>query len=519
MLLGFVPPSAGAVLVDGRDLASFDPESWRRQIAWVPQHPHLFAGTVADNVRLARPEATDAEIRAALAAAHALDFAEPGLVLGEGGAGLSAGQRLALARAVLADRPLVLLDEPTADLDGESEAAVVEAVRSLATGRTVLLVAHRPALLAIADRRVHLDVPHEGREVRTAEPRRSSVAAPADPRPCAVQPPPGPGRGKETRPRLGLAVLLGSLALGCAVALLATSGWLISRASEMPPALYLLMAVASVRAFGIGRSVFRFAERLVAHNAVLKALGGVRTAVYRRLEQLAPAALPVYRRGDLLVRLVSDVDAVQDHHLRWRLPAAVGVVVSLGASAALGAFLPAAGAVLAVGLLLAGAVVPALASRISGRAERQQSPARGELTARVVDTFTGTAELIVAGALPARLARARAADLRLTGLTARSAATAALSAGLIALITGLTVAATAALGIQGVAGGALPGVCLAVVVLTPSPLSRPWRACPRPSGSASVRARRGPALTRSSRPPRRSPSPPPRSRSPPSRRP
>jgi ATP-binding cassette subfamily C protein CydCD len=471
VLLGFVRPSAGAVLVDGRDLASLDPESWRRQIAWVPQHPHLFAGTVADNVRLARPEATDAEVRAALAAAHALDFAEPGLVLRECGVGLSAGQRqrLALARAVLADRPLVLLDEPTANLDGESEAAVVEAVRSLAAGRTVLLVAHRPALLAIAGRRVHLGIPHGGGEQRMAKPRRPGVpvAAPAGARPQPVQPPPGSGRGEETRPRLGLAVLLGSLALGCAVALLSTSGWLISRASEMPPVLYLLMAVTSVRAFGIGRSVFRYAERLVSHNAVLKALGGVRTAVYRRLEQLTPAALPAYRRGDLLARLVSDVDAVQDHHLRWRLPAAVAAVVSLGASAALAAFLPAAGAVLAVGLLLAGAVVPALASRISGRAERQQSPARGELATYVVDTFTATAELIVAGALPARLARVRAADLRLTGLAARSAAAAALSAGLIALITGLTVTGSAALGIRAVADGALPGVCLAVVVLTP----------------------------------------------------
>ncbi|MFB7167524.1 thiol reductant ABC exporter subunit CydD [Streptomyces sp. NPDC056242] len=469
VLLGFVRPSAGAVLVDGHDLASLGPESWRRQIAWLPQHPHLFAGTVADNVRLARPEATDAEVRAALGCVHALDFAEPGLVLGEGGAGLSAGQRqrLALARAVLANRPLVLLDEPTANLDGESEAAMVEAVRSLAVGRTVLLVAHRPALLAIADRRVHLGIPHGGGEQRTAEPRRPGVPVTAPARPQPVQPPPCSEHGEETRPRLGLAVLLGSLALGCAVALLSTSGWLISRASEMPPVLYLMMAVTSVRAFGIGRSAFRYAERLVSHDAVLKALGGVRTAVYRRLEQLAPAALPAYRRGDLLARLVSDVDAVQDHHLRWRLPAAVAAVVSLGASAALGAFLPAAGAVLAVGLLLAGAVVPALASSISGRAERQQSPARGELATCVVDTFTGTAELIVAGALPARLARVRAADLRLTALAARSAATAALSAGLIALITGLTVTGSAALGIHGVAGGALPGVCLAVVVLTP----------------------------------------------------
>ncbi|MGW6140352.1 hypothetical protein [Streptomyces sp. NPDC055140] len=120
-----------------------------------------------------------------------------------------------------------------------------------------------------------------------------------------------------------------------------------------------------------------------------------------------------------------------------------------------------------MGLLLAGAVVPALASRISGRVERQQSPARGELATCVVDTFTATAGLIVAGALPTRLAMVRAADVRLTGLATRSAAAAALSAGLIPLITGLTVTGSAALGIQGVAGGALPGVCLAVVVLTP----------------------------------------------------
>ncbi|MDF3150261.1 ABC transporter, partial [Streptomyces sp. T21Q-yed] len=104
----------------------------------------------------------------------------------------------------------------------------------------------------------------------------------------------GPRRG-----RLVLALLLGSLALGSAVGLMATSGWLISRASQQPPVLYLMVAVTATRAFGIGRAVFRYAERLVSHDAVLRMLADTRVAVYRRLERLAPAGLRRTRRGDL----------------------------------------------------------------------------------------------------------------------------------------------------------------------------------------------------------------------------
>ncbi|MGW1398363.1 thiol reductant ABC exporter subunit CydD [Streptomyces sp. NPDC002405] len=489
VLLGFVKPSAGRVRVAETDLADVDLEQWRSRIAWVPQRPHLYAGTIAENVRLARPDADDAAVRGALADAGALEFVDAlpeGLDtrLGEDGVGLSAGQRqrLALARAFLADRPVLLLDEPTAALDGATEAEVVDAVRRLSAGRTVLLVVHRPALLDVADRVVRLDGTEspgpapavartaEARPVRTVEP--GPVSAPVEPGTEAttvargvlarVRAMSGPRRG-----RLALALLLGSLALGSAVGLMATSGWLISRASQQPPVLYLMVAVTATRAFGIGRAVFRYAERLVSHDAVLRILADTRVAVYRRLERLAPAGLRRMRRGDLLTRLVADVDALQDYWLRWLLPAGAALTVSAASVAFTAWLLPEAGAVLAAGLLAAGAGVPLVAVAVARRAEHRLAPARGALATRVTELLTGTAELTVAGALPARITETRRADRLLTRIASRAATATALGDGLTALISGLTVAATALVGAQAVADGRLGGVTMAVVVLTP----------------------------------------------------
>lgn len=262
-------------------------------------------------------------------------------------------------------------------------------------------------------------------------------------------------------------MLLGALALGSAVGLMATSGWLISRASEQPPVLYLMMAVTATRAFGIGRAVFRYAERLVSHDAVLRMLADTRVAVYRRLERLAPAGLRGTRRGDLLTRLVSDVDALQDYWLRWLLPAGAALAVSALSVGFTAWLLPEAGAVLAAGLLLAGAVVPLLTVAVARRTERRLAPARGDLATRVTDLLSGTAELTVAGALPARSEGTRRADGVLTRIASRSAAVTGLGDGLTALISGLTVAAAALVGVQGVTSGRLDGVALAVVVLTP----------------------------------------------------
>jgi len=159
VLLGLVTPEYGSVRVGDVELAELDPDAWRARLAWVPQRPHLFKASIAQNVRLGRPGASTEEVWEAISAAGltdaVLDLPE-GLetVLGERGAGLSAGerQRVALARAFLRDAPLLLLDEPTANLDGETERDVVRAIRRLAEGRTVVLVAHRPALIAVADR-------------------------------------------------------------------------------------------------------------------------------------------------------------------------------------------------------------------------------------------------------------------------------------------------------------------------------------------------------------------------------
>jgi len=187
LLLGFVTPASGRVLVDGVDLRELDLEAWRARLAYVPQRPHLFAATVADNILLGSDGGPDrdARVRAAAAQAQAAEFVEAlpqgyDTVLGERGADLSAGQRqrVALARAFC--RPgakVLLLDEPTARLDGRSEAAIVAATDRLAQGRTAVIVAHRPAMIELADRVVRIE---DGRIV-SDEPARRQAQPAADP--------------------------------------------------------------------------------------------------------------------------------------------------------------------------------------------------------------------------------------------------------------------------------------------------------------------------------------------------
>jgi ATP-binding cassette subfamily C protein CydD len=169
ILLGFVRPDRGRVTINGADIADLVPQALARLTAWIGQRPVLFAGTIRDNIRFARPEATDAEVEEAARNASITEFSAAlpdglGTAVGEGGYGLSGGQaqRVAIARAFLKNAPLLLLDEPTAHLDPATEGAVLDSLRRLALGRTVILASHSSAAHGFAGRRLDIS---DGRAV------------------------------------------------------------------------------------------------------------------------------------------------------------------------------------------------------------------------------------------------------------------------------------------------------------------------------------------------------------------
>lgn len=267
--------------------------------------------------------------------------------------------------------------------------------------------------------------------------------------------------------RLALAALLGALAIGSSVGLIAASAFLISKASLQPPILHLQVAIVAVRAFGIGRGVFRYAERVVGHDAAFRSLTDLRIAVYDRLAIVAPSGLPAYRSGDLLNRLVSDVDSMLDLYLRVVLPYAAAILVGTGSVILLASFVPAAGLALALALLVGGLLVPAITLRMTERTQREVAPAMGRLTAETVTLVDGAAELIALGQAPQALDRIRATDGELTGISGRAAVSGGVGAALGVVAQGAAVIAAVIFGAQAVTSGQLDGMLLALVVLVP----------------------------------------------------
>ena len=477
-LMGQLPLQAGRVEVDGRIIEPASAQ-WRSQVAWVPQRPWIATASVADNVRVARPDADDLQVWAALQAV-ALDDVVANLPeglheeLGEDGAGFSAGERarLALARAVLAERPVVLLDEPTAHLDALTESVIADTVTELGRRSCVVVVAHRDALVERADHVVEVplrNVPAQ-RSARPPVPVRAGVGDGTTSTPSPVPPPASPTSPDQppdrARARLALGSALGALAAASGVALTATAGWLIARAAEHPPVLMLMVAIVGVRTFGLARPALRYAERLVSHDVALRLLADRRAEVYDALVPLVPGRLG-RQRGDVLSSIVDDVDSLVDRYLRVRSPLVTYTAVAVLATAFAAWVLPSAGLVTGLAVLLGGTLAYGVSRAGVERAEQVYVDGRAALSSEVMHTLQGAADLVMWQADARAVGRVDRAGAVVSEAAGRSARAVATGRSLAVLAGGLGVIATAWVGAPALAEGRVSAPMLALLVLLP----------------------------------------------------
>ncbi|MCL6094733.1 MAG: thiol reductant ABC exporter subunit CydC [Actinobacteria bacterium] len=271
------------------------------------------------------------------------------------------------------------------------------------------------------------------------------------------------GTARPESRRVLLAVLVGSVGQLSALGLMATSAWLITKSSLRPPVLALSVAIGAVQFFALARGAGRYGERLAGHDVALRILARLRVWVFRRLEHLVPGGLTGVGSGDILARLVSDVDATQDLVVRNVIPLAVGGITMIGAVLFTMLVLPPAGVVLAGGLFLAGVVIPATA-RVVGRSfSRSLSANRGRLANQLVEAIEGVADLISFGAVVKVLARLERAEQAISRIVRNSAVVSGVANGLGATVTGMTTIAVVAVGAVAVGDHRLSGVAVATL--------------------------------------------------------
>ncbi|MEE8868749.1 MAG: thiol reductant ABC exporter subunit CydC [Acidipropionibacterium acidipropionici] len=263
---------------------------------------------------------------------------------------------------------------------------------------------------------------------------------------------------------LGLSVILAACASGASVALMGVSGWLLSRAAELPPVLYLEAAAVGVRFFGISRGVFRYAERLIGHDLALRMQGGLRMRVY---DHISRTTLLGRRRGDLLVRVTADVEAILDLVVRVVVPACAASLVIIGTTVLIGRFSIGSAAVLLVSAILAGVVMPWLTQRLSRAADESMIPLRGLLADRTRELAHAAPDLVALGVEDRALDGVLEVDARLRAAERRAALVRGLATGGQVLAAGVAVIGALLIGGQAVADGRMGGRILAVLVLTP----------------------------------------------------
>ncbi|MDN6625002.1 MAG: hypothetical protein L0K84_08235, partial [Acidipropionibacterium jensenii] len=268
-----------------------------------------------------------------------------------------------------------------------------------------------------------------------------------------------------SRRGFALSVLLGTLGLGSAIALGATSAWLIARAAQQPPVLYLTVAATSVRMFGVLRALMRYLQRLASHRVALSGMDALRQNLYDLLASARVDRVAGLRRGDLLARTGADVDDVGDLVVKSLLPACVTAVVGVGTVAGISLLSPAAATILALGLLVSGVVSPLISMHSARRAEIESRLARTDLAETTMTLMDGASELQVSGALHGVHDHLSRVSSDLETANARAARTSGLAQGIDRLAMGAAVVGALLVGIPDTTGGQVAAVALAVLVL------------------------------------------------------
>jgi ATP-binding cassette, subfamily C, bacterial CydCD len=512
LVLGLRAPDAGTVRVGTVPLDGLAPDAWHARIAWVPQEPADLRGRIREVVTLGAPaheppsETAIGDALRAVGLDEELAALPDGLdtVIGPGARRLSAGQRrrLALARALLRPAGLLVLDEPTGDLDTRAERRLWAALERLRGERTVLVLTHRVGLARGADQVVVLG---DGQVLEAGPPARlraaggpfaALVAAASPLRPTeltglpptlATPAPDADAAASETeevggralvaatgapvwrwplqllwphRRAVGLAAAAGALAPLSGVVLVAVSTYLIAAAALRPNLLDLTVTIVAVRALSLSKGVSRYVERLAGHDAALHSVVDLRSLVYERLVPRVPAGLPQHRVGDLLARVVSDVDRLQLALVRGVVPALAGAIASVVIVLVGGWLLPTAVPVLLGGVLTAGLVVPWLAWRVAAEPQRRLADARGELAAELAEVLPAAPELALLGRLEAAGVRLGVLDAQLVRADRSAVARGGGADAAVQLALGATLLGLVVLGVPAVRAGTLDGVLL-----------------------------------------------------------
>jgi ATP-binding cassette subfamily B protein len=376
LLLRLFDPQVGSIRIGGRDLRGLDPETLRSHIAVVHQDTYLFHGTVEDNLRLGRPDASWDEIEAAARDANAHDFilALPQgyqTILGERGVNLSGGQRqrLAIARALLRDSPILILDEALSSVDAENEAVIQEAIDRLSQGRTTLILAHRLSSVIGADRILVLDhgkIVEEGSHaelIRRDGPYRRLMGAQAEERgddfDLLDEAPLGDAGGSAESTDYGEAVTTATAAAAAQVGWISTLATLmeIIRPWRDKFAVVVSAGITRVAAFiGVGiigalavaavktgsgygylliflailapmAGILHWVESWLAHDIAYRLLAEMRIELFRKLDALAPAYLVRRRSGDLIALAAQDIETIEYFFAHTVAPALIAILV------------------------------------------------------------------------------------------------------------------------------------------------------------------------------------------------